>query len=148
MRPRPGPFERRLIWPLCLGLLLGLLAVGWVIHTALPRHKGPERLPLPASTTECDPALERCVLVEYLLYRDKAIGGVYTGGVLTHCRVAFCAIGQPYTPEGDLDTPEEIIAVSGCPDRKDGVEALDLLAEYKSRGSPEGRYALGLRDRA
>jgi len=122
----------------------GLALFSW----AYEPEKAAARVPYPPSTELCNPAVESCVRVEYLLYRDVAVSSVYVDGVLSHCKEGFCRIGEEYTEYAKYTTPEQIIAVSGCPDLADGYEALDLMREFVAKGSQEARYALGLRDRA
>ena len=67
---RPGRGEQVFQWSFLLALPV-ILAAALAVYVLMPRQKGPERLPLPPSTSACDPAQSPCVLVEYLLYRDK-----------------------------------------------------------------------------
>jgi hypothetical protein len=110
-----------------VGMVVGVFLV---IKDALasPSASAPASYPVNA---ECVPDTLGCEKVEVLEFRDKAVGAVYVDGVLSHCKTGFCLMGEEYTEEGYMDTPEKLMVAVGCPDRQDAVEALEILEEFK-----------------
>jgi hypothetical protein len=104
--------------------------------------------PWMAAEVECDPAVSRCVSVEYLDYRGTAVGSVYVDGKLSHCKGGFCIVGEPYAEIAPYRTPAALNVAVGCPDVQDAIEALAIVQEWQAAGSSEARMGLVMGERS
>ena len=144
LKRTPGPLDRKLQWllfaPLLALLAFAIYSLGWGVGTIQGKQ------PAAPSTYACDPAVEPCVMAEYLEFRAKAVSSVYVDGVLSHCKEGFCLIGQPYSEFAPYRTPEELAAVIGCPNLQDSQEAFTIMREWVAAGP--SRMSLQMGERA